>query len=99
MDRLSKYAHFVALSHPYTASDIAQLFLEHIFKLHGMPATITSDRDPIFISNMWTEFFKMQRVSLHKSTAFHPQTDGQAEIVNKSLETYLRCMCCEKPKS
>lgn len=97
VDRLIKYAHFIPLAHPYTPSDIAQLFLDNIFKLHGMPSSITSDRDTIFISQVWNEFFKLQGVLLNKSSAFHPQTNSQSEIVNKSLDTYLRCMCCEKP--
>lgn len=96
VDRLSKYAHFMAVAHPYTALDIAQLFLDSVFKLHGFPATITSDRDPIFISEVWSELFSLQGVSLNKSSAYHPQTDGQTEIVNKTLETYLRCICSEK---
>lgn len=99
VDRLSKYAHFIALSHPYTALDVAQAFLDNIFKLHGMPSTIVSDRDPVFLSSVWTDLFTLQGVSLNKSTAYHPQTDGQTEIVNKCLETYLRCMCTEKPSS
>lgn len=51
VDRFTKYAHFMRTSHPYIASSIAQLFLTHVFKLHGMPTTIVSDRDPEFLSN------------------------------------------------
>ena len=50
VDRLSKYAHFIAVTHPYTAKNIAQLFLDHIYKLHGLPKTIVSDRDTVFMS-------------------------------------------------
>lgn len=59
VDRLSKYAHFLAMSHPFTALDVAYLFLDSIYKLHGMPASIVSDRDSIFVSQVWTEFFSL----------------------------------------
>lgn len=98
VDRLSKYAHFMALSHPYTAKDVAQLFLDNIYKLHGLSATIVSDRDTVFTSTFWQEFFKLQGSQLCLSTAYYPQFDGETEIVNKCLENYLRCMCGDCPK-
>jgi hypothetical protein len=98
VDRLSKYAHFLSLSHPYTASDIAQLFLDNIFKLHGLPKVILTDRDPIFTSAVWQTMFKAMGVQLHLTSAYHPQTDGQTERVNQCLENFLRCMCFSSPK-
>jgi transposase InsO family protein len=77
VDRLSKYAHFIPISHPYTASKIAQVFLANIFKLHGLPNSIVTDRDPTFTSTFWKELFKLQGTTLKFSSAYHPQTDGQ----------------------
>ena len=79
VDRLTKYAHFVPVKHPYTASSIAQLFMDHIVKFHGLPHSIVSDRDTIFVSTFWKELFKLYRVKLAMSTAYHPQSDGQRE--------------------
>jgi len=98
VDRLSKYAHFLPLAHPFTAVTVAQLYFEHIFKLHGLPKTIVTDRDRIFLSKFWQELFSLLRVSLHISSAYHPQSDGQSEVVNRCLKGYLRCMTGEKPK-
>lgn len=67
VDRLTKYAHFIPLSHPYTAAMVARLFHDHIFKLHGMPTSIVSDRDPTFTSAFSVEFFKLQGTNLCKA--------------------------------
>jgi hypothetical protein len=72
VDRFSKYAHFVPLGHPYTASSMANVFLEAIVCLHGLPESIVSDRDPVFTSKFWTELFSLSSVKLQLSSAFHP---------------------------
>jgi hypothetical protein len=97
VDRSSKYAHFVAL-HPYSAIIVAQEFFGNIFKLHGMPTSIVCDRDPTFTSNFWKELFCLQGTKFNFSSAYHPQTDDQIEIVNRTLEMYLRCFTGYKPK-
>jgi hypothetical protein len=91
VDRFSKYSHFYALQHPFTKSTVAQLFMDQVFKLHGMPHCIVCDHDPTLTSNFWKELLKLQGTQLHLNTTYHPQKDGQTEVVNKCLETYLRC--------
>ena len=60
VDRFSKYAYYMALSHHYTAPTIARAFIDNVYKLHGTPASITSDRDPVFLSRFWKELFSNQ---------------------------------------
>jgi hypothetical protein len=77
VDHLSKYPHFCTLQHPFTASMVAQMFMDQDFKLHGILHSIVSNRDPTFTSNFWQELFKIQGTELHLNTTYHPQTDGQ----------------------
>jgi transposase InsO family protein len=96
VDRLTKYAHFCALSHPFKASTVATAFMEIVQKLHGSPKIIVSDRDPIFTGHFWTELFSCLGTQLAHSSSYHPQSDGKTEIVNKCLEGYLRCFVSDK---
>jgi transposase InsO family protein len=89
IDKFSKYSHCILLLHPFTASVLAQEFLNNIYKLHGIPMAIISDRDKVFTSKFWRELFKLANVTLQLISSYHPQTDGQTERVNQCLETYL----------
>lgn len=97
VDRFTKFAHFIALSHPFTAEKVAKLFLENVFKLHGMPTSIISDRDKIFTSLFWQHLFQAMGTKSHLSSAYYPQSDGQTERLNRCLENYLRCMTFHQP--
>jgi hypothetical protein len=72
VDRFSKYGHFIALGHPYTAMSVARAFFADIVRLHGFPSSIVSDRDPVFTIHVWRDLFKLAGVKLRMSTTFHP---------------------------
>jgi hypothetical protein len=72
VDCISKYAHFCSLQHSFTTSIVSQIFMDQVFKLHGMPHAIVSDRDPTFTRNFWKELFKLQCTQLHLKTTYHP---------------------------
>ena len=96
VDRITKYAHFCALSHPFKASTVATAFMETIQKLHGNPKIIVSDRDPILTGIFQMELFSCLGIQLAHISSYHPQSDGKTETVNKCLEGYLRCFVSDK---
>lgn len=93
VDRFSKRPHFIPCHTSNTAVSAAKNFHNTVFKLHGLPDNIVSDRDPKFTSKFWKELMRILDVDLKMSTANHPQSDGQSEVMNKALETYLRIFC------
>lgn len=75
-DRLSKYTHFAPATHSYTTQQIDRLFFNYIFKLYGLPKSIVSDKDPVFLTKICKEPFRLQGVSFNMSSAYHPRIDG-----------------------
>jgi transposase InsO family protein len=98
VDKLMKYAHFIAMSHPFRTRVVVQLFIDNVFKLHGLLLIIIIDQDRIFTSQPWQYLFKSLKVKLKFSSTYHPQTDGQSERVNQYLENYLRCLTFESSR-
>jgi len=91
VDRFTKYAYFLPYTKTGTAEDLSYVFLRNVAAQHGMPDDIVSDRDKLFTSNFWKGLMKQLGPDPHLSTAFHPQSDGQTERTNQTLEQYLRC--------
>ena len=93
VDRFTKRALFFGLQDSCTTLEVAQILYEHVFKDHGLPRQIISDCGTQFASKVFQEFCKILGIKSTMSTAYHPQTDGQTERVNQSLEQYLRIFC------
>ncbi len=91
VDRLTKMAHFIPFRCLPTAAIAADAFLTHVFRYHGLPDSIISDRGSQFTSSFWNRLCNLYNIDHSLSTANHPQTDGQTERVNAILEQYLRC--------
>jgi len=98
VDRFSKFCHFIPPAHPYTAETVAQAFFADIVRLHGVPQSMVSDRDPVFTSTFWRELMRLMGTKLHMSSAFHPQSDGQTEAANRVIIMYLRCFTGDRPR-
>ena len=90
VDRLSKLRHIIPCSTTITSKDLAKLFIDHVWKHHGLPESCISDRGSLFVSDWWRHLCRRLKVTCKLSTAYHPETDGQTEIANAYMEQYLR---------
>ena len=97
VDRFSKGLRLGMLPTHHNARTVASLSMDIVGRLHGMPRSIVSDRDPLFMSGFWREFFSLNGTKLHLSSAYHPQSDGQTEVANRIIEQYLRAFVHQKP--
>ncbi|CAI7799696.1 unnamed protein product [Closterium sp. NIES-54] len=93
IDKFSKLGHFIPTNATATAEATARLFFDRIITIHGIPATLISDRDPKFTSKFWKELMGLLGTKLAMSSAYHPQTDGQTERLNQVVEQLLRTAC------
>lgn len=96
VDRLTKSAHFLAIRATYSLDKLAHLFVNEIVRLHGVPISIVSDKDPRFTSRFWGALQKAFGTRLNLSTAYHPQTDGQTKRIIRTLEDMLRACVLEQ---
>ncbi|XP_022897597.1 uncharacterized protein LOC111411281 [Olea europaea var. sylvestris] len=99
VDRFSKMVHFIPCKRTTDAIKVSQLFFREIYRSHGLPTSIVSDRDTRFIDHFWWSLWKSVNTSLNFSSAYHPQTDGQTEVVNHSLGDLLWCLVGDNPRS
>ncbi|KAL0346156.1 UNVERIFIED_CONTAM: Transposon Tf2-11 polyprotein [Sesamum radiatum] len=95
VDRLTKSAHFLPIRQNDSLDKLAELYVSEIVRLHGIPTSIVSDRDPRFTSHFWGSLHRALGTKLHFSTAFHPQTDGQSERTIQTLEDMMRACVIE----
>uniref|UniRef100_A0A3P9JLD6 Integrase catalytic domain-containing protein n=1 Tax=Oryzias latipes TaxID=8090 RepID=A0A3P9JLD6_ORYLA len=98
VDRFSKAAQFIPLHQLPSATETANLLVNHVFRHHGIPADIVSDRGPQFTSQVWTAFCSALGASVSLTSGYHPQSNGQAERANQELEATLRCLAAQNPE-
>ncbi len=99
VDRFSKAAHFIPLPKLPSAKETAVTIVDHVFRIHGLPMDVVSDRGPQFVSKFWREFCRLLGARVSLSSGFHPQSNGQMERANQDLERVLRCLVTQNPAS
>ena len=99
VDRFSKMAHFLPCAKTTDAPHTTRIFFNEIVRLHGIPRCIVSDRDVRFTSSFWKTLWRLMGTTFQFSTAFHPQTDCQTEVTNRTLGNILRCLVQENTSS
>jgi hypothetical protein len=97
VDRFTKSANFLPLGHPYTATTVVRIFFDNVVKLHGILSSIVIDQDSMFTGRFWRELFTLADDNLQFSSAFHPQSDRQSEVMNKTITMYLLCLVGDQP--
>ncbi|GKE29988.1 putative reverse transcriptase domain-containing protein, partial [Tanacetum coccineum] len=99
VDRFSKLVHFIPCKKTTYGVNVALLFFKDVYHLHGLPSSIVSDRDTRFLSHFWRSLWKMVNTQLNFSSAYHSQTDGQTQVVNRSFGNLLRCLVGDHVKA
>jgi hypothetical protein len=98
VDRFSKMCILMPCTKQVTAEQTTQLFFQNVWVHFGLPKSIISDRDSRFVGSFWSSLWALMDTKLKKSTTFHPQTDGQTEVVNRTVVHLLRAYCSKHPK-
>ncbi len=99
VDRFSKATHFISLPKIPSARETAVAVIDHVFRIHGLPMDVVSDRGPQFISKFWKEFCRLLGATVSLSSGYHPQSNGQTERANQDLERVMRCLVSQNPSS
>lgn len=99
VDRLTKSAHFLPIRTTFSLDKLAKIYIREVVRLHGVPVSIVSDRDPRFTAKFWESFQRAMGTQLKLSTSYHPQTDGQSEKTIRVLEDMLRACALDLPGS
>ena len=97
VDKLTKASHFIPMKVTHKETNVVDIYMREVTRLHGIPKTIVSDKDPKFTSKFWRGLFKGFRTNLNFSTAYHPESDGKTKRVNQVIEDMLRMYVMDKP--